>query len=159
MNSLLKPLYFTELTATFDNRTISVVENEESVEACISLSRSTLERNIVITVETQPDTASGKQSIVYYPLWEVVVNPGCLNSADINDFTSVTQDVVFNENTVNGRECFSIFIVDNDNLEDSEIFQVTLLRNDTTITFAESVLTVTIIDDDSKSLQIRFCLQ
>ena len=155
-------MYFTELTATFDNRTISVVENEESVEACISLSQSTLERNIVITVETQPDTASGKQSIVYYPLWEVVVNPGCLyilNSADINDFTSVTQDVVFNENTVNGRECFSIFIVDNDNLEDSENFQVTLLRNDTTITFAESVLTVTIIDDDSKSLQNRFCLQ
>lgn len=52
-------MYFTDLTATFDNPMVSVVENELSVEVCISLSETALERDIIISVQSQPDTATG----------------------------------------------------------------------------------------------------
>lgn len=64
---------------------------------------------------------------------------------------------MFNENTINGSECFSLFIVDDDTLETTEMFLVTLHEGiDTALTFLESVLTVTITDDDSKSSQNWF---
>lgn len=75
-------------------------------------------------------------------------------TTDVNDFTPVSQVVVFNENTINGSECFSLSIVDDSILETSEMFLVTLNEElDTALTFLESVLTVTITDDDSKSSQ------
>lgn len=52
-------MYFTDLTATFDNPMVSVIENELSVEVCVSLSESALERDIIISVQSQPDTATG----------------------------------------------------------------------------------------------------
>ena len=59
---------------------------------------------------------------------------------------------MFDQDTTTGRECFFITIVDNEVLEESETFQVTLQpRINTTIDFVESLLIVTIIDDDSKS--------
>ena len=59
---------------------------------------------------------------------------------------------MFNEDTIAGRECFSITIIDDDALEESESFQVTLQPgSDTVITFVDPLLIVMIIDDDSKS--------
>lgn len=52
-------MYFTDLTATLANPMVSVVENEVSVEVCISLSETALERDITISVQSQPDTATG----------------------------------------------------------------------------------------------------
>ena len=52
-------LLYTELSATFEESTASVVESELSVEACIILSNSALERDIVITVTSEQDTATG----------------------------------------------------------------------------------------------------
>ena len=49
----------TDLSATFEESTASVVESELSVEACIILSNSALERDIVITVTSEQDTATG----------------------------------------------------------------------------------------------------
>ena len=75
-----------------------------------------------------------------------------LSYIDENDFTFNTQDIVFNQNTLNGRECFSFSIVDDDILEENETFRVILQPdNDLNITFLESTVLVTIIDDDSKS--------
>ena len=75
-----------------------------------------------------------------------------LSTTEETDFSPVTLDVVFDQDTTTGRECFFITIVDDDVLEESETFQVTLQpRINTTIDFVESLLIVTIIDDDSKS--------
>ena len=59
---------------------------------------------------------------------------------------------MFNEDTIAGRECFFITIIDDDALEESESFQVTLQPgSDNVITFVDPLLIVTIVDDDSKS--------
>ena len=43
----------------------SVIENEVSLEVCIVLSNTNLERDIIITVATQSDTATGIYKIMH----------------------------------------------------------------------------------------------
>ena len=63
--------------------------------------------------------------------------------------------MVFGVNTT-GRECFSVSIEDDGLLEDSELFNVSILLTpkDTALIFIEqfSVIQITIEDDDSKPL-------
>ena len=76
-----------------------------------------------------------------------------LPTADENDFTPTTQNVVFEANTAIGRECFTLSITDDDILEDTELFRVILQpSNDPPIYLVASVLSIAILDDDCKSL-------
>ena len=60
---------------------------------------------------------------------------------------------MFEADTTTGRECFTLSITDDDIFEDAELFRVILQpTDDPTINLVTSVLTITIIDDDSKSL-------
>ena len=73
--------------------------------------------------------------------------------ADESDFIPITQNVVFEADTTTGRECFTLSITDDEIFEDAELFRVILQpTDDPTINLVTSVLTITIIDDDSKSL-------
>lgn len=66
------------------------------------------------------------------------------------DFFPVSEELVFTPNT-NGTECFDVRIQDDNLLEDSEIFNVSILvpPNDSAVDIPEPVLQVTIEDDDS----------
>ena len=80
----------------------------------------------------------------------------CSPCTDGLDFTPlIQQDVVFGVNTT-GRECFFVSIEDDGLLEDSELFNVSILMTpkDPALIFIEqfSVIQITIEDDDSKPL-------
>ena len=71
--------------------------------------------------------------------------------ADNIDFSPISEEIVFDMETVNGTECFSLSIVDDELLEDAENFRVVLQTStDTLIEFVSSVVLVTIIDDDGE---------
>ena len=50
----------------------SVVENEGPEEVCIVLSDTNLEREIIITVATQSDTATGKDMHTFVGSWKYI---------------------------------------------------------------------------------------
>ena len=71
--------------------------------------------------------------------------------ADNTDFSSIYEEIVFDIDTVNGTECFSLSVVDDEILEDAENFRVVLQTlTDTLIEFVSSAVLVTIIDDDGE---------
>ena len=67
------------------------------------------------------------------------------------DFEQISQDIIFDGETTNGTECFSLSITNDEVLENVENFTVVLhAAPDTAIVFVNSVLVVTISDDDCK---------
>ena len=71
--------------------------------------------------------------------------------ADNIDFSPISEEIVFDMETVNGTECFSLSIVDDEILEDAENFRLVLQTStDTLIEFVSSAVLVTIIDDDGE---------
>ena len=73
----------------------------------------------------------------------------------------VVSPLRFNESTINGTECVSIIIINDTVYETTnEMFQITLQPSlDADITFVNSVLTLTIIDDDRKYLYNIFFIE
>ena len=71
--------------------------------------------------------------------------------ADNTDFSPISEEIVFDMETANGTECFSLSVVDDEILEDAENFRVVLQTlTDTLIEFVSSAVLVTIFDDDGE---------
>ena len=119
-------------------------ENEGPLEVCVTLSATIFESNVVIGVIAEPGTALGKTIQLFF--WESL---GFI--AGGNDFEQISQDIIFDGETTNGTECFSLSITNDEVLENVENFTVVLhAAPDTAVVFVNSVLVVTISDDDCK---------
>ena len=128
----------------------SVVENELSAQVCIELSHINLQRDVTIIVTTQTDTATGALTETPNTFHSHHLQIFCSLTGGL-DFSSLIQHmVVFGLNTT-GVECFEVLIEDDDRLEDSEIFHISIVTTprDPALDVSLSVLSVTIEDDDS----------
>ena len=71
--------------------------------------------------------------------------------ADNIDFIPIAEEIVFDMDTINGTECFSLSIADDEVFEDHETFRVILQNaSNKTIEFINSILLVTIVDEDGE---------
>ena len=119
-------------------------ENEGPLEVCVTLSATIFESNVIIGVIAEPGTALGKTIQLLF--WESL---GFI--AGGNDFEQISQDIIFDGETTNGTECFSLSITNDEVLENVENFTVVLhAAPDTAVVFVNSVLVVMISDDDCK---------
>ena len=67
------------------------------------------------------------------------------------DFTPISEDIVYDRETANGTECFSVSVVNDEVLENDENFRVVLqTSNDAVIEFVNSVILVTVVDNDGE---------
>ena len=68
-----------------------------------------------------------------------------------SDFTPISEDIVYDRETANGTECFSVSVVNDEVLENDENFRVVLQTStDAVIEFVNSVILVTVVDDDGE---------
>ena len=75
-------------------------------------------------------------------------------AADNTDFVPIFEELVYDTETANGTECFSLSVVDDDILETAENFRIVLQTSSDTI--INSDILVTIFDDDGELvLQLR----
>ena len=82
----------------------------------------------------------------------------CVFFPDNQDFGPIDEELVFNGDTVNGTECFFISVVNDEILEASETFTVIVQSaTETAIEFADSVLVLTIVDEDGEPNAYKYC--
>ena len=127
-----------------------ISENASSKLICVVLSHTDLERDIVVTVSTEEGTASGNVYTLLYIATFMHTIIVFFFFSEIVDFVPiVAQDLVFTGDTE--RMCFPVMIVNDDILENTEVFRVLILpTNDPAILFENTVLNVGIENDDSK---------
>ena len=123
------------------------------VEICIVLSPDILERDLVLALTAQPDTATGTEVIkrlymyVYTQkrIWYFMNSfPNYLRMHLLgDDFDSIISPVTFEASVTSGRECSLILIEDDNVYEADEQFNVTCPE-------CEDRTTIVIQDDDSK---------
>ena len=104
-----------------------VNESSSQIEECVVLSHFNLQRELIVTIVTEEE------------------------SAMVEDFNPLDAfSVVFAPET-GIRECFAVNIVDDDILENTEVFHLSILpTNDPGIVLQNTVLSVGIENDDSK---------
>ena len=104
-----------------------VNESSSQIEECVVLSHFNLQRELTVTIVTEEE------------------------SATVEDFNPLHAfSVVFTPET-GIRECFAVNIVDDDILENTEVFHLSILpTNDSAIVLQNTVLSVGIENDDSK---------
>ena len=78
--------------------------------------------------------------------------PPILSTGAGNDYVQADADGALQFGRCDRRRCFSIGIVDNDQLEEDEVFDISLFRNglDRDILLGLRTATITITDDDSE---------
>ena len=127
----------------------TVLENETSVEVCVILSHTNLQRDVIVALATQSGTATGKYC-PFSPNFQLSEN---LCSTGGLDYTSITEQILlFNYTTTNGTECFDV-IIKNDDLheDDLETFEISFVMTDVdpAVDLVQTVQQITIVDDDS----------
>ena len=125
------------------------------MDVCVLLTPSTFERTISISLVIEGSPLLGIKRVC---VCEIPFITMCtISDLMVNESTS---PLWFDESTIGGIECATIIINDDTAYETTnEVFQITLQPSpdDLDITFENSVLTLTIIDDDRKLL-CAFCL-
>ena len=118
---------------------------------CLNLSHSDIQREITLTVSIEEGDANGRV------LQKTEIEPITTNSSFAEaDFGPIddTLDIVFTPNT-GLQGCFLVNIIDDDILEDTEFFLLSILpTNDSAVVLDNTVLNVGIENDDSKQSHI-----
>ena len=110
-------------------------------------SSNTLERDVVVTVQTADGTATGGLSFIHRDIVDVLFMI-FLPPPIATDYTSVTMVLTFNADNTN--RTVMIPIVGDNVVEGTESFTVSLTTGDSAINLSPQTTTVTIQDDDSK---------
>ena len=118
------------ITPQFENTEYSVPEDGGSVEICIAIQPDQLEREVVVTLQTVDDTATGTYMYVTKSqqsfLWNKMYSS--FMSSESQDYTAVNVDVTLSPSTL--QACTNISITDDSEPEDDETFTVTVVPSD-----------------------------
>ena len=112
------------MTIGLEQPSYTVNEGDGSVMVCAAIVSGTLERTLTFRLTTQDDSATSPA-----------------------DFSSVSADLTFDEST--SRACVDIPIVDDQIVENPEVFRVVVDGDDPDVVFDPPSSTVTIIDNDN----------
>ena len=121
---------------------VSVGEGDGTVTVCATLTVvEATERDFTITLATSNGT--GKINL---KLW--ILQPGLLTALDYFDYTRVSSNIIFPSGSVNAIRCVDISVINDNALERSQTFTVTLYAPDPDVMYPNNMTTVTITDDD-----------
>ena len=138
------------MTIGFDAATYTFNETDGTVSRPVRVSvqgSNTLERDVVVTVQTADGTATGGLSFIHRDIVDVLFMI-FLPPPIATDYTSVTIVLTFNADNTN--RTVMIPIVGDNVVEGTESFTVSLTTGDSAINLSPQTTTVTIQDDDSK---------
>ena len=138
------------MTIGFDAATYTFNETDGTVSRPVRVSvqgSNTLERDVVVTVQTADGTATGGLSFIHRDIVDVLFMI-FLPPPIATDYTSVTIVLTFNADNTN--RTVMIPIVGDNVVEGTESFTVSLMTGDGAVTLGPQTTTVTIQDDDSK---------
>ena len=148
MHNLLTPMndISTAVTVSIPPM-VSVGEEDGMVQVCATLSAvEDTERDLTITLATSNGT--GKHVIHYY---QSMIYSFPTTALSGTDYEAVTSDVIFATRSSDGdEECVNITILEDDALETSETFTVTLTTSDLDVMIDTNVTTVIILDNDGE---------
>ena len=134
-------------------RTVFTIMEGGNVSVCVSASNA-VGRNVTVTLNTAVVTAKGglyrhkdiilcfSHLLLIFILW---------HRKDGGDYMGVTKDIVFGPNEPLLEQCVEILLIEDEVVENSETFLVSLVSTDEDVTLQNSMATVTIIDDDCKT--------
>ena len=144
------------VSLTLEQSEYHVREGEMLVSVCANFSQTdTIDRTVLATLEMLPsDSASGEE---FSHAQLKLVALGLVSLTAMTDFLPVEQTLTFNSN--NGR-CVDVAINNDNVLEDTETFNITLSSSDPRVVVEPiGLASITIADDDCKSSHILFKLR
>ena len=144
------PFLFSAVTIGFDAATYTFNETDGTVSRPVRVSvqgSNTLERDVVVIVQTADGTATGEALFSYTDIVDVLFMI-FLPPPIATDYTSVTMVLTFN--AVTATQTMMIPIIGDNVVEGTESFTVSLTTGDSAIMLIPHTATVTIQDDDSK---------
>ena len=136
-------------------RTVFTIMEGGNVSVCVSAS-NVVGRSVSVTLNTAVVTAQGglyrhKDIICLYYVFLTYYKYILWHRKDGGDYMGVTKDIVFGPNEPLLEQCVEILIIEDEVVENSETFLVSLVSSDEDVTLQNSMATVTIIDDDCKT--------
>ena len=144
------------MTVGVVQQSFTVIESASFVTVCVFLTGQT-ERDILVTMTTVQGTAQGMSlHDLLYIRWheesQCVPHPSLLyylvSPTDLSDFTRITAELTFQATVA--LQCSSISIVDDNILENDEVFSVQLSTLDPDVNVTRSTATVTIVNNDGE---------
>lgn len=110
----------------FEDSSYYVTENENQIEVCIVLRTGHLDRSVSLVLSTHSKSAHAPR-----------------------DYTEVMFETMFN----GARTCIDIIIVDDNIVEDNELFLLILNSTDVSVMFNLPIIAVTIVDNDYTTIE------
>ena len=119
-------------------------EQQGTVEVCAVILDGSLERNVDVTLSTQPGTAQG----MYVYLYTVYQYDHINDTIAGVDYSSILGAILRFSETSPNRQCVDITIREDDVFEDPEIFTVTLVDSPSEgIILSPDIATINITDE------------
>ena len=142
-------LFVIDATVSFSSPSFTAVEESEVATICVTL-EDDIERNLTVTL------SSTEQCKIHYLSLFHLNYPHhyfCLVTAD--EFSDFSTSLTFTAGE-RGRElCHNVSVTDDDILEDTEIFTITLSSTDEDILIQSSTALLAILDETDGKLTIK----
>jgi len=136
---------------SLDEASYNVSEEDGFVSGCVVL-KGFIERNVVVNLFTEDDTATGIYRVLTVPDG-LKLNHYLLLEPE--DYLAVSVPVIFSPDGLRSRMlCGNITILDDTVLENTEIFNVILNTSDTSVEFVQQSSPVNIEDNDGMKAHI-----
>ena len=128
-------------------RTMYIVDEGGQTEVCAILISGTLEKEVLVSVDSSDGTANGTQPQPHIQTNYIIDTDALFLFILVGaDYNAVAETLTFDAGT--SRACFNTSALQDELLEDDEDYSLTLTSDEPGLTLAPDVATVTIPDDD-----------
>lgn len=138
----MRAFIHTAIVIGFERTEYNVAEGGQT-EVCAVLTSGTLEKEVLVSVDSSDGTANGTCATTHSYF---VIDTDATIFLVGTDYNAVSETLTFDENT--SRACFFTSAVDDDLFEDDEDYRLTLTSDEPGLTLNPDEATVTIPNTD-----------